>query len=207
MSTSKGHNVGEGGFLKTTTWGALIALSVAAVAWGLSSYSPLARNHEDGDRVAIASPVEDSPSTNPAKRASKHESFFSEALKHASKLNPFTASNTKTDKNVVLSAQAQSQTKGSLSGANGLKPISRLADDSQTPAFAAQESDEAKATAVARKISPDLKSVKPEASVDVIVQFRQPPTAADLMGEDVKQRKDYIFKYGVKAKDIDYHGG
>ncbi len=28
-----------------------------------------------------------------------------------------------------------------------------------------------------------------------------------LMGEDVKQRKDFIFKYGVKAKDIDYHGG
>ena len=28
-----------------------------------------------------------------------------------------------------------------------------------------------------------------------------------LMGEDVKLRKDFIFKYGVKAKDIDYHGG
>src|SRR6202030_4816968 len=98
MSTSKGHNVGAGGFLKTTTWGALIALSVAAVAWGLSSYSPLVRNNEDGDRVAIARPVEDSPSTSPAKSTSKHESFFSEALKHASKLNPFSASNTKTDK-------------------------------------------------------------------------------------------------------------
>jgi DNA gyrase subunit B len=28
-----------------------------------------------------------------------------------------------------------------------------------------------------------------------------------LMGEDVKQRRDFIFEHGMKAKDIDYHGG
>ncbi len=59
MSPSKGHNVGEGGFLKTTTWGALIALSLAAVAWGVSSYTPLAHNNEDGQAsVALNGPVE-----------------------------------------------------------------------------------------------------------------------------------------------------
>src|ERR1700730_12882595 len=162
MSTSKGHNVGEGGFLKTTTWGALIALSVAAVVWGVSGHSPLAHNDESGNLVASARPIEDS-ATIPAKSASKHESFFSEALKHASKLNPFGASKT-ANKNVVLSAQAQLPVSGSMTAANGLKPVSHRDDANQNPMLGAQESDEAKAAAVARKISPDLKSVKPEAS-------------------------------------------
>src|SRR5258708_30549633 len=99
MSTSKGHNVGEGGFLKTTTWGALIALSLAAVAWGVSGYSPLAHSNQDGEAsVAINPPAEDS-SPNPAQAAPKQESFFTDALKHASRLDPFSASKTSADKN------------------------------------------------------------------------------------------------------------
>src|ERR1700752_2180006 len=106
MSTSKGHNVGEGGFLKTTTWGALIAFSLAAVAWGVSGYSPLAHNQEDGEAsVALNRAVEDS-SPSPAQASPKHESFFTDALKHASRLNPFSASKAPSNKNAVLSAQA-----------------------------------------------------------------------------------------------------
>src|SRR4029077_19907168 len=98
MSTSKGHNVGEGGFLKTTTWGALIALSLAAVAWGVSSYAPLAHNDEEVKAsVALALPVEDS-SPSRAQVAPKHESFLANALKHASRLNPFSASKTPANK-------------------------------------------------------------------------------------------------------------
>src|SRR6266481_3418184 len=203
MSPSKGHNVGEGGFLKTTTWGALIALSLAAVAWGVSSYTPLAHNNEDGQAsVALNCTVEDS-SPNPAQAASKHESFFTNALKHASRLNPFSASKTSANKNAVLSAQVQSPASGPLTPASGLKPASRLEDANQNPNFGAQGSDEAKAALAARKISPDLKSVKPEASVDVIVQFRQPPTEADLMGEDVNKRAELPL---VKAELISIKG-
>src|SRR5258708_19748402 len=108
MSTSKGHNVGEGGFLKTTTWGALIALSLAAVAWGVSSYTPLAHNNEGGQAsVALNRPVEDS-SPSPALAAPKHESFIAHALRHASKLNPFTASKTSPNNHPVLPAPPQS---------------------------------------------------------------------------------------------------
>src|SRR5229473_6518634 len=133
MSTSKGHNVGEGGFLKTTTWGALIALSLAAVAWGVSSYSPLAHNNEDGQaNVALNRPVEDS-STSPAQAAPKHESFFTDALKHASRLNPFSASKTLANKNAVLSAQMQSPASEALTAGSALKPASHLEDSNQSP--------------------------------------------------------------------------
>src|SRR5229473_2948596 len=187
MSTSKGHNVGEGGFLKTTTWGALIALFLAAVAWGVSSYSPLAHNNEDGQAsVALTRSVEDS-SPSPAQAAPKHESFFTEALKHASRLNPFSGSKTPVNKNAVLSAQVQSPASGPLTAASALKTASHPEDTNQSPTFGAQESDEAKA-ALARKISPDLKGVKPEASVDVIVQFHRPPSDADLLGEEVSKK-------------------
>src|SRR6266852_4657490 len=203
MSTSKGHNVGEGGFLKTTTWGALIALSLAAVAWGVSSYTPLAHNNEDGQAsVALNRPVEDS-SPSPAQAAPKHESFFTDALKHASRLNPFSASKTSANKNAVLSAQVQSPASGALTPASALKPASHLEDTNQNPTLGAQESEEAKAALAARKISPDLKSVKPEASVDVIVQFHQPPSAADLLGEDVSKKAELPL---VKAELITVKG-
>src|SRR5713226_3386372 len=190
MSTSKGHNVSEGGFLKTTTWGALIALSLAAVAWGVSSYTPLAHNNEDGQAsVALTRPVEvSSPSS--AQAAPKQESFFTEALKHASRLNPFSASKTPASKNGVLSAQVQSPVSGPLTSASALKPVSHLEDSNQSPTFGAQESEEAKAALAARKISPDLKGVKPEASVDVIVQFHRPPSDADLLGEEVNKKAE-----------------
>src|SRR5260370_33793352 len=93
MSTSKGHNVSEGGFLKTTTWGALIALSLAAVAWGVSRYTRLAHNEDGQASVALNGPVGDS-SPNPAQAAPKRESFFTDALKHAPRLTPFSASKT-----------------------------------------------------------------------------------------------------------------
>src|SRR6266851_3686444 len=203
MSTSKGHNVGEGGFLKTTTWGALIALSLAAVAWGVSSYTPLAHNNEDGQAsVALNRPVEDS-SPSPAQAAPKHESFFTDALKHASRLNPFSASKTSANKNAVLSAQVQSSASGALTPASALKPASHLEDTNQNPTLGAQESEEAKAALAARKISPDLKSVKPEASVDVIVQFHQPPSAADLLGEDVNKKAELPL---VKAELVSVKG-
>src|SRR4029077_15542559 len=114
MSTSKGHDVGEGGFLKTTTWGALIALSLAAVAWGVSSYIPFAHNNEDGvASVALDRFIENS-SPSPAQAAPKRESFFTDALQHISKLNPFSASKRVTNKNSLLSAQALSPVNGPL---------------------------------------------------------------------------------------------
>src|SRR5713101_272161 len=203
MSTSKGHNVGEGGFLKTTTWGALIALSLAAVAWGVSSYTPLAHNNEDGEAsVALNRPAEDS-SPSPAQAAPKHESFFTDALKHASRLNPFSTSKTPANKNAVLSAQVQSSANTPLTAASALKTASHLEDANQSPTFGAQESEETKAALAARKISPDLKGVKPEASVDVIVQFHQPPSAADLLGEDVNKKAELPL---VKAELVTVKG-
>ena len=202
MSTSKGHNVGESTFLKTTTWGALIALPLVAVAWGVSSYSPLVHDGGDADQVAFARPAEDS-STNQSPTAPRRESFLAEALKRASKLNPFSASKAAGSKNAVLSAQAQSPVRGTLNGANGLKPVSQLGDANQNAGFGGQESDEAKAAAAARKISPDLKNVKAEASVDVIVQFRQPPTEADLLGEDINKKAELPL---VKAQLVSVKG-
>src|SRR5258708_4904744 len=203
MSTSKGHNVGEGGFLKTTTWGALIALFLAAVAWGVSSYTPLAHNNEDGQaNVALNRPFEDS-STSPAQAAPKHESFFTDALKHASRLNPFSTSKTPANKNAVLSAQVQSSANTPLTAASALKPDSHLEDSNQSPSFGAQESDAAKSALAARKNSPDLKTVKPEASVDVIVQFHRPPSDADLLGEDVNKKAELPL---VKAELVSVKG-
>src|SRR5467141_1666281 len=202
MSTSKGHNVGEGGFLKTTTWGALIALSLAAVAWGVSSYTRLAHNEDGQASVALNGPVEDS-SPNPAQAAPKYESFFADALKHASRLNLFSASKAAANKNAVLSAQMQSPASEALTAGSALKPASHLEDSNQSPSFGAQESDEAKSALAARKISPDLKSVKPEASVDVIVQFHRPPSVADLLGEDVNKKAELPL---VKAELVSVKG-
>src|SRR5260370_7506017 len=132
MSTSKGHNVGEGGCLKAHTWGALIALSLAAVAWGVSSYTPLAHNNEGGQAsVALNRPVEDS-SPSPALAAPKHESFIADALRHASKLNPFSASKTSANKNAVLSAQVQSPATGPLTPPTPFNPPTHLANTTPT---------------------------------------------------------------------------
>src|SRR5467141_3093346 len=204
MSTSKGHNVGEGGFLKTTTWGALIALSLAAVAWGVSSYTRLAHNEDGQASVALNGPVEDS-SPNPAQAAPKYESFFADALKHASRLNLFSASKTAANKNAVLSAQMQSPASEALTAGSALKPASHLEDSNQSPSFGAQEADEAKSALAARKISPDLKSVKPEASVDVIVQFRRPPSDADLLGEDVNKKAELVSVKGANLSSLASH--
>src|SRR5579864_308246 len=202
MSTSKGHNVGESTFLKTTTWGALIALPLVAVAWGVSSYSPLAHDDGDADQVAYTRPAEDS-STNRTQAAPQRESFLAEALSRAAKLNPFSRSKTAANKNGVLSAQAQLPVRGTLNGGNGLKPVSQLEDANQNMGFGGQGSDEAKAAAVARKISPDLKSVKANASGDVIVQFHQPPTDADLMGQGATKKAELPL---VKAELVNVKG-
>src|SRR5712671_3239098 len=202
MSTSKGHNVGEGGFLKTTTWGALIAAAVAAIAWGVSSYFPLAPDNADDHHVAVVRPVED-PSTDRNPTAPERASFFTDALRHAAKLNPFSALKAANTENAALSAQAQIRVRGPLTNANGLKPVSHLDDPNQNPAVGAQGSEEAKAAVAARKISPDLKSVKPEASVDVIVQFHHPPSLADLLGEDVNKKAELPL---VKAELVSVKG-
>src|SRR5260370_41515149 len=137
MSTSKGHNVSEGGFLKTTTWGALTALSLAAVAGGVSSYPRLAHNEDGQASVALNGPVEDS-SPNPAQAAPKHESFFTDALKHASRLNPFSASKAAANKNAVLSAQMQSPASEALTAGSPFNPSSPLYTSNQSPSFASQ---------------------------------------------------------------------
>src|SRR5579859_7317061 len=120
MSTSKGHNVGEDSFLKTTTWGTLIAFSLVAVAWSVTNYARTLSEAEDSATIAYARPVSGSATARQA--APKHESFLADALRHISKLNPFGGSKGAGTKNAVLSAQAQVPTNELLTSGHGLKP-------------------------------------------------------------------------------------
>ncbi len=183
------NNNGEkrgGGILKTTTWGALIALS-ALLAFGVGSQ--LAKSHFDTSATQTAE-QQASPDVMAAQadaKSAKEDSFFNSASKQISKFSPFSfgqeskPSNTPTlstqDKPLISGVQAVVQASDS-----GSKNHSR--DGSQLGG------DQDPQVLIAAKIAPDLKGIDPNKSLDVIVQFKS-SSAEDLTVDGATAKSNY----------------
>jgi len=190
-----------GTILKTTTWGALIALLLVTMAWGFSCYFPGVQDDANAPTsAALAGPAQDSSTSTsgPADR-SKETSFLSSALRQVSKLNPFSGTTASKSKEAALSAQIQSPTDGGSNPKSAAQPT----DSNAKTQYGTQRTDDDAGAVLAAKISPDLKGVKSEASVDVIIQFRQPPSETDLAGEEFTKKAELPV---VKAQLITVKG-
>jgi len=196
------NNNGEkrgGGILKTTTWGALIALS-ALLAFGVGSQ--LAKSHFDTSATQTAE-QQASPDVMAAQadaKSAKEDSFFNSASKQISKFSPFSfgqeskPSNTPTlstqDKPLISGVQAVVQASDS-----GSKNHSR--DGSQLGG------DQDPQVLIAAKIAPDLKGIDPNKSLDVIVQFKS-SSAEDLTVDGATAKSELPL---VHAQVVTVKGG
>jgi len=188
-SDQNGRRSKKDSILKTTTWGALIAFSLAAAIFGVShrttpvpsgapalsasrsaqstrpinvlgSYSP---NSQDAARTG-ATIAQNSSDPSSGTSQSQHSEFSALV---AALFAP-------TDS--TLSARPQAP-----------QPA---ANSNSTPAPAQAFDPAAQAAMVAAKLSPDLQSADPNKPVDVIVQFRQPPTDSELADENLNKKAD-----------------
>jgi len=188
----KNPKTSTGTILKTTTWGALIALLLVTMAWGFSAYFPGVQDDANAPTsAALAGPAQDSSTSTsgPADR-SKETSFLGSALRQVSRLNPFSGTRANKSKGAALSAQIQSPADGAVNTGSNPKSAAQPTDSNAKTQYGTQRTDDDAGAVLAAKISPDLKRVKPEAAVDVIIQFRQPPSEADLAGEEFTKKTE-----------------
>src|SRR6266436_8388503 len=199
------NNNGEergGSTLKTTTWGALIALS-ALLAFGVGSQ--LAKSHFDTSATQTAE-QQASPDVMTAQadvKPAKDASFFRGAVKQISQLNPFSeGQESKPAATPTLNAQERPlvPASGLQSAAQASDPGSRnqSRDGSQTGA------DQDPQVLIAAKIAPDLKGIDPEKPLDVIVQFKNSASATDLTADGATPKGDLPL---IHAQLVNVKGG
>src|SRR6266852_2930140 len=205
MIGSENNNNGEkrgGSMLKTTTWGALIALS-ALLAFGVGSQ--LAKSHFDTPATQTAE-QQASPDVTTAQadvKPAKDDSFFRGAVKQISQLNPFSeGQESKPPATPTLNAQERP-----LVPASRLQSAAQASDsDSKNQSRDASQpgADQDPQVLIAAKIAPDLKGIDPDKAVDVIVQFKN--TATDLTADGATMKDDLSVIHGqlvnVKAGSL-----
>jgi hypothetical protein len=174
------------GFLKTTTWGTLISLSLVLAIMGASGHLRWASSFQatpEGLPVAVASAGSiEASATQPTslasssgrtdKNVSTHQGGQQQVAKAEVTSQPFVRV-TSTSRQDNLALNAASPSTSSDSG-------SRTAADNTS----------AQQALIAAKLSSDLKQVDPTASVDVIVQYRQLLSAMDPAAEGLTKKAD-----------------
>ena len=167
----------SGGLLKTTTWGTLIATAILA-AWGLTGKFVTSTDQQ----VQEPSVLTASNNSYQAPQAQSSDSYRSEPKGSVrSSLRPSSTSNAPI---AVLGAVAPV-----VSTTTTVTPQAR---DNKTPPAdhnLSSDDDDPQDT-IAAKIAPDLKGIKPDAPVDVIVQFRQTPGASELVADGATMRAE-----------------
>src|SRR5215472_4312506 len=156
-------------FLKTTTWGALIALSLVAAAFGF--------------RGSFSSSRSDSTEQIEARLQSPQSPLAQSPV-------PPAPQSPSSGRQLRLGgpALAQPRTSSVFSGSHEVMPASsaftsvtpKSAATSQSFGGATPSDDQDRQTLIATKIAPDLKGLDPEKPVDVIVQFRHSPSDTEL---------------------------
>src|SRR5258706_10884299 len=170
----------RGGVLKTTTWGAVISLSLLVAAWGFNGHWT---NSESGASAQGA-----------AAKLRSSSRLAAQTARPASKLSaPWPPSKSKS----VLDFLGFGSGKGhsnpapagsaTLSASSNSMPVAVPPAQAKEPASRAGtgSSPDSPATSIAAKIAPDLKGLDPEKPVDVIVQYRHIPSANELSSDEI----------------------
>src|SRR5580658_8116424 len=184
--------------LKTTTWGAVIALSAAILVTGLVGLNPLTKSGEFGRpaaQVAEKALPSSGPSLTPALQGSFNGGDVREDQPVLGKALP-SASETVSDSSVSTVASPIRSSQAELSQPN---PPS----ESNGGGSGSANSVEAQ-RAVLAKIAPDLKGLDPEAPVDVIVQFKTAAGVSDVAADGATAKADLSL---VKAELVTVKGG
>ena len=182
----------NGGPLKTTTWGALIAFALLLAALGLTGHlSHPSRNAQVIETAANISP-EQTPTARSTASASHEDGYNRGALNGTSTLQPLF----ELRKNGPSSAKSSGLANGSL--VQQQVPSAGVKDPSapqQEPRAGVPMTGAVNAQAlIAAKIAPDLQGIDPTKPVDVIVQFKRSVAASDLSadGATVKSNLNVI---------------
>src|SRR5215471_16132160 len=155
-------------FLKTTTWGCLIALSILSAAFGFrGSFSSSDSGSKEQTEARLESPPLRSaqgPVPSPQSAYSGKQSRQSMPAFDQRRANRVSSVN--------------HQVVPTTSPFSSMTPKSDLPNQSLDAASASDNQDPQ--TLIAAKIAPDLKGIDPEKPVDVIVQFRHSPSETEL---------------------------
>jgi hypothetical protein len=166
--------------LKTTTWGALIALTAATLVAGLLGHRQWTHSGDLGRPTAQVTeqslPV--AHSAVPAQRASSH-SFAS---------NPALFAHDNSSPAATQEARASLRPAGAVGNPLKWNPAnfahsSASSNDAATSLASASLSASEQQAVIAAKIAPDLKGVNPEAPIDVIVQFKTAAGASEVAAD------------------------
>jgi hypothetical protein len=167
--------------LRTTTWGAVIAFSLVAMAGYFGSHRSTSPLGQGGHSLATtartaAAPAQSGASGRPADTS---RGALSQPVLSASNGQGITRGTRPLQPSFTSSATPQQF------AASNRQPVASPDSRSNTgmPAAATQADDAAVQGVLAAKLSPDLKGIDPQAPVDVIVQFHQSPNPSDLAGQ------------------------
>ncbi len=188
-----------GSILKTTTWGALIALS-ALLAFGVGSQLAKSRFDTSATPTAEQPASPDVLAAQADAQSAKEDSFFNSASKQISKLNPFSSGQeSKRSNTPALSAQD----KPFISGVQAAPQASDSGSKNQSRDGSQPRPDQDPQVLIAAKIAPDLKGLDPDKPVDVIVQFKS-SSIDDLTADGATAKSDLPL---VHAQVVTVKGG
>src|SRR5260370_14360893 len=162
-------------FLKTTTWGALIAFTLVASAAGYYGYGHRGTTGslEPGLEWATAQTSE-SPVQAPAERNAARTSRSAESKQILSATTVWGARNGNRPSLPRLTGPAVALHQVDLSGQEVASVVSNRDSDMQSMPVPGRDESVQKVLAV--KLSPELHQIYPQKQTDVIVQFRELPT-------------------------------
>jgi serine protease AprX len=172
------------GFLKTTTWGTLISLSLVVAVLGVSGHLPWT-SASQATPVPVAA-----VSVRPTQPFAAHSIFLGSSsdrtYKGVSTRPGGREQVAKTDVTAQPSVLVASTSRQDNSGLHAA--VSSTSSDSGPSA--AEDNDSVQQALIAAKLSSDLKQVDPEAPLDVIVQYHQLPSAMDPVAEGLTIKAD-----------------
>ena len=181
LTPYKGPNKQNGGPLKTTTWGALIAITLLLGLLGTTSFL----FHQLGSPQVIQTAANTAPGQNGgASSVAKHSSNlssngfgFNGVPAFQQPLGVRAIGPISTNSPAVVMASAADQ-QGNSSGMKAAQATQQ--DPLQGGMTAGTALTQAQ---IAAKIAPDLRGIDPAKPVDVIVQFKRSAGAADLTAD------------------------
>src|SRR5580693_4715949 len=194
-SSGKGSSI-----LKTTTWGALIALTAAILVAGLPGFNPWTHSGDvSHPSVQVAEQVQPlvAHSTTPARQDSTLSGVSGRSISVQGKSAQAEA------------GVAQVAVSPAASFENPIRPVqteprheNAPKNDTDLPSTSASPNNDQ--PAVVAKIAPDLKGVDPEAPVEVIVQYRNAAGAADVAADGATAKAELPL---VHAQLVTVRGG
>ena len=167
--------------LKTTTWGAVIALSAALLMAGLVGLNP---GTPSGDLGRPSAQLAENGTQSAAHSTARTQanSSYSDAIPRDS------SSKDSSSPAARREAQASLPRAANLGGSSKWYPATpshsnTSSNDAASSVASANLSPSERQAAIAAKISPDLKGINPGAPVDVIVQYKTAAGVSDVAAD------------------------